>query len=115
MKALSVRQPWAWAIVMGFKPIENRTWRTSHRGPLLIHASQQLDKKGVEFIRCQIGIPLPDAFDLGGIVGTVNLVGITAHDQSKWFLGPWGWQLVKPKPLPFRPCKGKLGIWEYKP
>jgi hypothetical protein len=41
MKTLSVRQPYAWLIVAGFKTIENRTWRTNYRGPLQIHASQK--------------------------------------------------------------------------
>jgi hypothetical protein len=36
--SLSIRQPWAWLIVQGHKPIENRTWPTTYRGPLLIHA-----------------------------------------------------------------------------
>ena len=39
VKIISVRQPWAWLIVAGHKDIENRTWRTSYRGRLLIHAS----------------------------------------------------------------------------
>ncbi len=33
MKALSIRQPWAWLIVNGYKDVENRTWdcpRTFH-------------------------------------------------------------------------------------
>jgi hypothetical protein len=40
MKCLSVHQPWAWAIVGGPKRIEHRTWRTAHRGQLLIHAGR---------------------------------------------------------------------------
>ena len=39
MKCLSILQPWAWAIIHGGKDVENRTWRTAYRGPLLIHAS----------------------------------------------------------------------------
>lgn len=39
MKALSIRQPWAWLIANGYKDIENRSWRTNYRGPVLIHAS----------------------------------------------------------------------------
>jgi hypothetical protein len=39
-KALSIRQPWAHLIVAGIKQIENRTWTTRYRGPLLIHAGQ---------------------------------------------------------------------------
>jgi len=32
MKALSIRQPYAWLIIHGYKDIENRTWGTRVRG-----------------------------------------------------------------------------------
>lgn len=37
--AISIRQPWAWAICSGFKTVENRTRKTSYRGRVAIHAS----------------------------------------------------------------------------
>jgi len=42
MKTISIRQPWAWAILHAGKRIENRDWRAapSYRGSLLIHASK---------------------------------------------------------------------------
>lgn len=40
MKALTVIQPWATAIALGSKKIETRSWETSYRGPLLIHAAR---------------------------------------------------------------------------
>lgn len=43
MKALTIRQPWAWAIVHGPKRLENRDWPgCSYRGPILIHASKNV-------------------------------------------------------------------------
>lgn len=39
MKVLSIMQPWASLIVMGAKQIETRSWMTTYRGPLLIHAN----------------------------------------------------------------------------
>ena len=40
MRALTVRQPWAWAIVHGGKDVENRTRSLGpYRGPVAIHAS----------------------------------------------------------------------------
>ena len=39
-KCLTVQQPWAWCIVHGPKRIENRSWQSHYRGPLLIHAGQ---------------------------------------------------------------------------
>jgi len=44
MKALSVRQPWAQLLIIGAKRLETRSWQTSHRGLLAIHASQQIDE-----------------------------------------------------------------------
>lgn len=38
MKALTVRQPWASLIALGIKTIETRSWRTDHRGPIIVHA-----------------------------------------------------------------------------
>lgn len=38
--ALSIRQPWAWAILYARKRLENRSWPScSYRGPIWIHAS----------------------------------------------------------------------------
>jgi len=40
MKCISIRQPWAWAILNAGKRVENRVWRSApaYRGPILIHA-----------------------------------------------------------------------------
>jgi hypothetical protein len=43
MKALSIQQPWANMIASGDKSIETRTWKTNHRGPLLIVSSKTPD------------------------------------------------------------------------
>lgn len=40
MKALSLTQPWASLVANGSKRIETRSWRTSHRGLIAIHASK---------------------------------------------------------------------------
>lgn len=38
MKAISIREPWAGMIRDGRKTIETRTWKTKHRGSLLLCA-----------------------------------------------------------------------------
>lgn len=38
LKAVTLYQPWASAAALGFKWIETRSWRTSYRGKLGIHA-----------------------------------------------------------------------------
>ena len=42
MKALTVWQPWASLIALGVKTIETRSWHTSYRGPLAIHAASRV-------------------------------------------------------------------------
>jgi hypothetical protein len=32
LKAISIRQPWAWLIVNGYKDVENRIWAANVRG-----------------------------------------------------------------------------------
>ncbi len=39
MKTLSIRSQYAYQVCLGIKDIENRSWKTQHRGKLLIHAS----------------------------------------------------------------------------
>lgn len=115
ISALSIRQPWAWLIVNGHKDIENRTWRTGRRGSILIHTGNAFDTEGYLYV-CQmfpdIIMPLdPNDFDLGGIVGQANLVYCVSMSDSPWFCGPFGFCLSDAKPLPFQPCKGKLGFF----
>jgi hypothetical protein len=116
MKVIVIRQPWAWLIVQGFKDIENRNWRTRYRGTLLIQASAGLPTmRALEEMRLfarKRGVDLPEDFDWGGIVGTVQLDDCVTSSRSKWFEGPIGWVLSKPKRLPFIPLKGRLGLFD---
>lgn len=45
MKALSMTQPWATLVALGAKTIETRSWGTSYRGPLAIHAAYQFPRE----------------------------------------------------------------------
>ena len=42
MRALSLWQPHAQAIMLGIKPYETRGWSTDHRRPLAIHAAKKV-------------------------------------------------------------------------
>lgn len=117
MKALSIRQPWAWLIVNGHKDIENRSWRTNHDGPFLIHASKGMTRREYEearqFAESQgVQIPASDELERGGIVGQASLSHCYQGHHSPWYFGPWGWHLYDARPLPFRPCKGRLGFFD---
>jgi len=111
---LSVRQPWAWLIVNGLKDIENRSRRTHHRGPLLIHAGLSLDdytEENIESIRRTHGISVPLELDAGGIVGVIDVIDCVESHRSKWFNGLFGWVLANPRSLKFRLCNGALGLF----
>lgn len=114
-RALSIQQPWAWLIVHGHKDVENRTWHTHVRGPVLIHAGKKFDREGYEWVRMafpQIDMPHPSSFPRGGIVGRAHLLDCVQDHQSPWFFGPWGFLLVDAEPVELRPCRGQLGFFE---
>jgi hypothetical protein len=134
MKALSVLQPWAELLVLGHKRYEFRSWKTVHRGPLLIHASSRFPESARRL--CQIkairerladgGIAYPSDLHLGTILGAVVLedcmpaeqVLFERPDELEQMLGDfrpgqWAWKMScpvrLPRPLPF---PGRLGLFE---
>jgi hypothetical protein len=116
VRALSVRQPWAWLIVNGYKDVENRSWRTHYRGPVLIHAganTSELSEPTIQRIEHRHGIKLPREFETGGIIGVVDIVDCRSRTGSTWHVrGNIGWVLAKPRRLTFRACKGALGFFK---
>ena len=117
--ALSIQQPWAALIVHGIKPVENRTWLTRHRGPVLIHASKAVDDAAIRAIERGLhpvtGRPWQApvlAMQFGGIVGQADIVDCVQRHGSEWFTGPWGFVLARARGLPFVPCRGMLGLFD---
>lgn len=114
IRALSIRQPWAWLIVHGHKPVENRTWPTAHRGDTLIHASKLFDVDGLASVLDHfphLRAELPQQYELGGIVGIAQVVNCVQRHDSPWFTGPYGHVLYGARPLPFVPHRGELGYF----
>lgn len=131
MRALSIRQPWAWLIVRPdlvgaaresasvneeLKDIENRQWPTNFRGPILIHAAKGMTRAeygdAYDFAEC-LGVELPAFADLerGGIVGQATITDCVDRSASPWFFGRFGFVLKDARPLPFRPLRGMLGFF----
>ena len=112
MKIISIKQPWASLIVNGLKNIENRDWRTHHRGPVLIHASQRQDDITAEELRRRFNVGMPKKMLKGGVVGIVDVVDCVDARPSKWFVGDYGFVLKNARPLRFQRSKGQLGLRE---
>ncbi len=138
MKCISIRQPWAWLITRPdlpsekraatlaagiVKTIENRTWPTRYRGPVLLHASKGMTNMeyhdAVSFALVMgvdlAVIPKPNDLQRGGIVGVATLADcIPPHARtSLWHMGDqYGFLLQDIQPLPFHPLKGSLGLFD---
>jgi hypothetical protein len=99
VRMLTVKQPWAWAIIHAGKDVENRGRYCSYRGLLLIHAGQSVDPAGVEFLKRR-GVELPpEALQGGRIVGSVQVTGCVGDSPSRWaFRGSWHILLADPAP-----------------
>ncbi len=125
MRALTVRNPWAHWIIhpadeYGTKDVENRTWTTSYRGELLIHAAAAWDK-------AHVGGGRGSSWPVSAMLGVVDLVDVHesaechvrhAREQgygcSPWgFDGHWHWVLANPRPFARPvPCTGALSVWK---
>ena len=115
MRALSIRQPWAWLVVNGYKDIENRTWSTTFRGRIYVHAGQRMvadDYPDQREYTTQAGIVIPAQLARGAIIGEVTITGCLSFSDSPWFCGPYGFTLEDPvaydTPVP---CRGQLGFF----
>ena len=123
MMALSVRQPYAFAIVMGFKPVENRVWETPYRGSVLIHAGKKEERDDIYAVVAQIARQTQtgrtETLELykrmrarGAIVGRADVVACTSAMDSPWFQGPYGFLLENAEWCEPIPCKGMLGFFD---
>lgn len=114
LRAISVRQPWAWAIVTGYKDVENRARRTERRGTLLVHAGLKMDPRGFQFL-WELGLhrKLPDELPRGALVGEVRLSDCLYGYTSEW-AEPGSWQWILTGAKEFRTplsCSGAQGLF----
>ncbi|MHC5770842.1 MAG: ASCH domain-containing protein [Nostoc sp.] len=119
MKALSVRQPWAWAIIYALKNVENRGWPIHYRGDILIHAAKTCTKKDYQLARefCHsMGVVTPELISLrrGQVIGIVTIVDCKfSQVASGWGMpGQYHWKLENPREITPIPYIGRLGIFE---
>lgn len=129
MKALSLKEPWATAIMLGYKQIETRGWNTRYRGSLLIHASMSTDKESLSsktFQKILKDTPLNNGF----IIAQVNLVDTIEMTEEfienikkrgdEYYYGIYGigrfaWIFDDIKIInPRVEAQGHLGLWDFK-
>lgn len=134
MRCISLWQPWASLIAVGAKKIETRSWATSYRGPLLIHASKNRNRDALylcseqpfcaELLRG--GIRSMSDLPFGAIVCRCELVDCVNTDDMNaldylmaiersfgdFSHGRFAWKLdniVQLKPIPYT---GRQGLFE---
>jgi ASCH domain len=106
LRTLTIRQPWAEYIIAGEKDVENRTWTSSHRGLLGVHAG----RNGADLREMDLD---PADFVLGALVGVVELVDIVRDHPSQWAEDDcWHWLVTRPRRLAEpMPLRGALGLF----
>lgn len=125
MKALSLTQPWATAIILGVKQVETRSWSTNYRGLIAIHAAKGFPGWAKDFANAEYTLGrLPCIYPLGAIIGLAKIQDVRGTYELKFTLsaieriygdysdGRFGWVLsdviALPEPIA---CKGALGLW----
>lgn len=121
MKVITLKQPWATLISEGLKEYEFRSWKTSYRGKLYIHAGKGIDKKDLDSFK-ELNLNYPQS----RIVALVELIDCIEIDENfnnelkskknivygtKDRTGyAWKIRLIK-KIKDNKEIKGKLGLW----
>jgi hypothetical protein len=129
VKALTLHQPWASAIAAGLKRYETRSWSTSYRGPLAIHAGKTVPAYARVFestlLEQELAV-MPRPFPLGAVVCIVDLMAchrvetagllVSPYERSwgDWSNGRFAWELANVRVLtPPIPARGAQGLWEW--
>jgi len=136
MKALSLWQPWATLIALGYKRVETRSWPTQYRGPIAIHAAKRTPGDLEINIMLSLlasgrtpDLPAIDRLPLGAIVATAELVDCERMtwafiqsqpelelDVGDWRVGRYAWALTNVVRLPEAiPARGAQGLWDWTP
>lgn len=123
--ALSVRQPWAWAILHAGKDIENRSLGSIRAGRMVcrriaLHAASGMRRAEYDWALWRLAqdgvtIPPPDELPRRAIIGSVEVVEIITESTSPWFGGQAGLRLADPRPCAPIPAAGALGYFEWSP
>ena len=113
MKAISLWQPWAQAVVLGVKILETRSWQTTHRGRVVIHAAARLvplHELGEDLrLWRRVFTESPRMLPRGKLIGVVDVVQCVSAELVKpdptneamgdFSAGRWAWELANAIPF----------------
>ena len=126
MKVITIKQPFASLIAEGYKEYEFRTWKTSYRGELYIHAGLGIDKEAMkrfEYLHLEYpqGVILAKCKMIDCVEIDEKMKKILKEKNEIVYRGAiqstkkeYGFQLTEVEKIKEIPAKGKLSIWEYK-
>ena len=126
MKVITIRQPFATLIAEGLKEYEFRTWKTSYRGEIWIHAAKTVDREAMKRF-AYLGLSYPT----GCILAKANLTDCVPVDEAlrtalreknfsvysgttenlQW--EGFGFYMENVERITPIYTKGNLGLWEY--
>ncbi|ROO89222.1 hypothetical protein EDD29_6909 [Actinocorallia herbida] len=125
MQAISVKQPYAWAIARGHQPLVNQEGATDHRGTVLIHAAMRvdLDSTVLPQVRASGWSPADPLATLGAVIAVADVAGVCSPGSSSCECGPWAvrgdhhWTLADVRPLrrPIVAVGYQGGLWTAQP
>ncbi|MEG6584905.1 ASCH domain-containing protein [Dendrosporobacter sp. 1207_IL3150] len=134
MKAITLWQPWASLLASGAKKYETRTWATTYRGQLAIHAAKKFPKEEIELCweepfktsLSKSGLKVED-LPRGAIIAIANLTdclkvneefiknlaGTTELEFGDYEIGKYAWVLTDVRPIKPIAVSGKQGLWNW--
>lgn len=130
--AISIKQPWAALIAAGLKTVEVRTWSTSRRGRILIHAAKQPDVRAQGWKHITTRSLAQACEQRGGIIAVADLVDCLTYftpeqfeadldrhlNAAEWFQPPklYGFQLASVQLVNFYNSTGNTNffrVWDF--
>lgn len=132
LKCLTLTPPWGTLVMLGAKRNETRSWSTSYRGLLGIHAAAGFPKWARDLcwnppfsrVLAQAGYWRLNDIPTAALIGTVQLVDCVRVERVRYSIsldelafgdysdGRYAWILEDPHLLPAPvPMRGMLGLW----
>lgn len=131
MKAITLHEPWASLVIWGEKKFETRSWSTSYRGRIAIHAGKRWTAAQAAllyqfpFDGTFVGTPLP--LPLGCVLGVCELVAVHRTEDlldltpiedafGDFSNGRYAWEMrvIHRFETPI-PAKGFQQLWDWEP